>query len=503
MSGHAQSLVPPLSDTTQPGPFDSTKDEKHSSTRAISMVESDETGYDTRFMRRTMLWLDIRILPMLSLVYSFALIDRINLGSAYAAGMDVTLGLREGARFSLVTLLFFIPYTLLQLPGNLVLRRVGVRNWLSFLIFAWGTVQLGMGFVDTWTELLGTRILLGVFEAPFFPAMFWLISAWYKRHEVQKRLAAFYLLSVTASGLSPLLAYGLSFLDGRGKLEGWRWIFASCRHSRLTVVEGLITIFLAVVCFLFVPGFPEEAKFLDEKQRRFVLERINEDRGDALPDEITKEKVFKHLRDWTLWAYGFIFMCAAMPNYAQSIFTPIILRGMGYEAKDALLRTVPPYIASIPTTILVAWLADRHKHRSSYILLTCCICTVGSGITAWHPSHHVRYFGVFLTNIGSAGSVPTFLAYSANNVVGHSKRSVQSALMVGFGSVGGMLAAACFRSQDDPRYVPGLVATMVSQALLVVVVGVLTARHMYWNKRAREGRLCEPLEGQPGFYYTL
>ncbi|TFK29447.1 MFS general substrate transporter [Coprinopsis marcescibilis] len=485
----------PQVDTVQSGPPDFPTDEKRSSTGSIDKVETaSESEFDAGFVKKTMFWLDIRILPMLALIYSFALIDRINLGSAYAAGMDVTLGLREGARFSLVTLLYFVPYIILQLPGNLMLRKIGVRNWLSFLILAWGAVQLGMGFVKTWEELLGTRVLLGVFEAPFFPALLWLISAWYKRHEVQKRMAAFYLLTVTAGGLSPLLAYGLSLLNGKGGLEGWRWIF---------VVEGLITIFLAFICFLFVPGFPEEAKFLDEKQKRFVIGRINEDRGDALPDELTKEKVLKHLRDWTLWAYGFIFMCAAMPNYAQSYFTPLILRGMGYQAKDALLRTVPPYIASIPTTILVAWLADKHKHRSSYILITCVICIIGNGITAWHPNDHVRYFGVFLTNIGNAASIPTILAYSANNVVSHSKRSVQSSLMVAFGSIGGILAATCFRSQDIPRYIPGLIATMVSQALLIMVVAALTARHMYWNKQSREGKLAEPLEGQPGFFYTL
>jgi hypothetical protein len=51
-----------------------------------------------------------------------------------------------------------------QLPGNIVLRKLGVRNWLTFLVFAWGTVQLGMGFVKNWQELLATRILLGAFE---------------------------------------------------------------------------------------------------------------------------------------------------------------------------------------------------------------------------------------------------------------------------------------------------------------------------------------------------
>jgi hypothetical protein len=64
-------------------------------------------------------------------------------------------------------------------------------------------------------------------QAPFFPSLLWIISAWYKRHEVQTRISIFYLLSVTSGGLSPLLAYGLSLLEGKRNLEGWRWIFVS------------------------------------------------------------------------------------------------------------------------------------------------------------------------------------------------------------------------------------------------------------------------------------
>ena len=80
------------------------------------------------------------------------------------------------------------------------------------------------------------------------------------------------------------------------------------------IVEGAITLFLAVVCFLFIPAFPEENTFLTKEQTELVVRRVNEDRGDALPDEITFKKVLTHLSDWTLWAYGLMFTCTLMPN---------------------------------------------------------------------------------------------------------------------------------------------------------------------------------------------
>ncbi|EAU83773.2 hypothetical protein CC1G_07508 [Coprinopsis cinerea okayama7 len=467
---------------------------RKSTSSSIEKVESANDTVDPKFERRTMLRVDLHIVPILTMLYSFSLIDRINLGAAYAAGMDKTLELNVGPRYSIVTCMYFVPYILLQLPGNLVLRKFGVRDWLTFLVLAWGTVQLGMGFIKKWEELLVTRILLGIFEAPFFPAVLWIISAWYKRHELQKRMAVFSLLPLTAGGLSPLLAYGLSLLEGKGNLEGWRWIF---------IVEGIITILLGFVGFIFLPNFPEENKFLTKEQTEFVIKRINEDRGDALPDKITFAKVMKHLQDWTLWAYGFLVLFSTMPSYVQSYFLPIILGGMGYDRKGTLLLSAPPYALAIPVTLLVAYLSDKKKHRAGFIIVLASIAVVGSALTAWHSNDKVRYFGIFLINMGNAGTSPCILTYSSNNVVSHSKRAVQTALNVCVGSIGGIVAATVFRNQDRPRYIPGLIATMLSQALIVLLVCILTARHMYWNKRAREGKLKEPLEGQPGFLYTL
>ena len=51
-----------------------------------------------------------------------------------------------------------------QILGNIILRSLGVRNWLTFCVIGWGAVQLGMAFVPTWGYLVLCRILLGIFE---------------------------------------------------------------------------------------------------------------------------------------------------------------------------------------------------------------------------------------------------------------------------------------------------------------------------------------------------
>ncbi|KAF4621397.1 hypothetical protein D9613_000869 [Agrocybe pediades] len=451
-------------------------------------------AYDKEFERRTMRHVDWRIIPILALVYTFALIARTNLGAAHTAGMGADLHMLKGNRFSIVSCMYFVPYIILQLPGNLVLRYFGVRNWLTFTVVAWGAVQLAMGFVKSWGYLVLCRVLLGVFEASFFPSLLFIISTWYKRHEVHTRLAVFYLISVTTGGFSSILAYVFSLLKGKRGLAGWRWIF---------IIEGAITLFLAIITWLFIPTFPDQNTFLTAKQTELVLRRIDEDRGDAIPDPMTLEKVKKHLSDWTLWAYGIIFMCCAMPSYSQSFFLPIILRGMGWSQTAALLLSAPPYGPSVITTMIIAYFSDKHKHRSGYIVFCVLVCLVGVSLTAFAKQNEVRYFGAFLTNAGNSGAIPTVLAYASNNVVTHSKRSVQTALTVGLGGVGGIIATTVFRAQDAPKYIPGLIATIISQGIVLTLLAILTVHFLWSNKQMREGKRKEPLEGQPGFFYTL
>lgn len=102
---------------------------------------------------------------MLCIVFAMSLLDRTNISSAYIAGLETDLRLDIGARYSLALLVFFIGYAIFELPSNFIIRKVGARLWMSFLIIAWGAVVLGMGFVDSWVTLTVCRALLGVFEA--------------------------------------------------------------------------------------------------------------------------------------------------------------------------------------------------------------------------------------------------------------------------------------------------------------------------------------------------
>ncbi|WEW60787.1 hypothetical protein PRK78_006275 [Emydomyces testavorans] len=396
---------------------------------------------------------DWRLLPILGALYAIALIDRVNISNARIAGMEKELKLDIGNRYSVALLVFFIPYFIFELPSNIILRRVGSANWLAFIAFAWGTFMLGQGFITNYTSLVVFRFFLGLFES---------------------------------GGFSSILAFGLMHMNGIRGYLGWRWIF---------IIEGLITQLVAILSWFLIIDFPHKAQkngFLTEQEAKVMQHRIDRDRQDAMPDPLTLAKVGKHLCDLKLWAF-----------YALSYFSPLIIQGMGYSASVANLLNAPPYVFSVISAFFFAWLGDKWRIRGPIIMLQSILCITGLMLTAHHRNNAIRFLGIFLNGAGCHGNIPALLAYQSNNIRTQSKRAVGSALQIGFGAIGGILASTAFRQADAPRYVPGLWTTTGLQFVGVGLLCVMEFHFWRRNKQVDEKRAAKPIEGLEGFKYTL
>lgn len=134
-----------------------------------SDVEDERiTNFTAAEQKKIIRKVDMRLIPTLGFMYMVSLMDRTNLGVAMVAGMGVDLNL-VGNRYSLIVLLFFITYVICQPPATVVLRKLGPRTFLPLIVVIWGSVMIGFGFVKEWHTLLPLRLILGIFEAGFFP----------------------------------------------------------------------------------------------------------------------------------------------------------------------------------------------------------------------------------------------------------------------------------------------------------------------------------------------
>lgn len=89
--------------------------------------------------------------------------------------------------------------------------------------------------------MAGLRVILGIFEAGFYPGGVYLLSTWYPRFDLQKRNAGFNMFASLAAGIGGILAYGIMQMDGIAGYSGWRWIFIVSSPRTLEPEEPRLT----------------------------------------------------------------------------------------------------------------------------------------------------------------------------------------------------------------------------------------------------------------------
>ncbi|KAL8778794.1 MAG: hypothetical protein Q9194_001792 [Teloschistes cf. exilis] len=272
------------------------KDDNELESESTSDVATDEDQvYSYREQKAIIHRVDRRLVVMCGLLYCFSLIDRGNLGNASIAGID---GSRDT---STIVLVFFATYVSFQPLAAVLIRKIGPRVFLSTISLLWGITVMGFGFVNKYKDMVGLRVVLGIFESGIYPGIAFLLSTWYTRYDVGKRFSVFYIIGCIANAFGGILAYGFMQMDGLGDKAGWRWIF---------IMEGLITVVVAVIAFMAMVDFPDQAdrswRFLSTDERDFIIRRINRDRGDATPEPFSLSLFLKPALDFKLWVFALI-----------------------------------------------------------------------------------------------------------------------------------------------------------------------------------------------------
>ncbi|CAK5273741.1 unnamed protein product [Mycena citricolor] len=170
---------------------------------------SDQQSTDSRLDPRIRRKIDLRVIPLITLLYLCCFLDRSNLGTASFAespriahlplrsfrkcpGLDIAFvppclgcldlmrvqiaGMAEdldltGMRYQMAAAAFFVTYALLEAPCNVVAKCVRPSIWIPGLTLAWGIIMVSMAFVKTWRGLIIARVFLGVAESGLAPAL--------------------------------------------------------------------------------------------------------------------------------------------------------------------------------------------------------------------------------------------------------------------------------------------------------------------------------------------
>lgn len=108
-------------------------DEKQPQARTIANIRvlglSNEDAdfyesYDPEARKALVRKIDVRLVPMLAALYLVSQLDRANIGNAKIEGLDKDLGM-TGVQYNIALSMFFVPYVLLEVPSNIMLKKLG------------------------------------------------------------------------------------------------------------------------------------------------------------------------------------------------------------------------------------------------------------------------------------------------------------------------------------------------------------------------------------------
>lgn len=169
--------------------------------------------------------------------------------------------------------------------------------------------------------------------------------------------------------LTPRQAAGiLGNLDGSMGIAGWRWLF---------IIEGVITIGVAISAGFILPDYPATTKWLNEEERNFASWRLMVDINES--DDTQSRSIWEGVKlcvtDYRLYLFVLTQHLSILSQTFQYFF-PSIVQTLGYGKIETLLLTVPGMLKSHHCTVLPATILTSqpslvrnlpHLHRRNLV----------------------------------------------------------------------------------------------------------------------------------------
>jgi len=287
--------------------------------------------------------------------------DRVNLsvshGALYTAfGIsDIAFGYLSGA--------YNWTYALCQLPIGVLLDRFGVKRIGRVSILLWSAASFGAALAPNLGGLFGARLLLGVGEAPTFPANAKAIGAWFPVAERSFATSLFDAAAKFASAIGvPLL--GLLLIQ-----VGWRWSFA---------MTGVVSV-LYFACFRAIYREPGEDEHLTDEERAYIqsdsLEVAGPTAKTSLVYLLRQRKVLGLAIGMGAYNYVFYLLLTWLPTYLST--------SLGIDLMHSFLYTGVPWLVATATDLLSGWGSDALIQRgwdASRVRKTVLVCGMMFGL---------------------------------------------------------------------------------------------------------------------------
>lgn len=244
--------------------------------------------------------------------------------------------------FGYLTSAYSWTYAALQLPSGYLLDRFGVRLVGRTSTFLWSVASFAAAASTSLSGFFGARFLLGIGEAPTFPANSKAVGYWFPSNERSLATAFFDSAAKFSS------AIGVPILGILVIRFGWRWSFA---------VTGVVSL-LYFLLFYWLYKNPSEDQSLSPEEREFIRkngaqpeDRVLAAKGAPFGYLLRRRKVWGLVLGYASYNYTFYLLLFWLPSYLSSELHIDLLH-------SALYTSFPWLVATLADLLIGGWLVD-------------------------------------------------------------------------------------------------------------------------------------------------
>ena len=326
--------------------------------------------------------------------------DRINISVA-APQLQKEFGLTPvemGFLFSA----FFWSYSLLQVPGGMVLDRFGVTRVGRWGAFLWSVASAITAISSGFGAIFGSRILLGIAEAPAFPASQKATGYWFPRQERSRSTAIFDSAAKFSNVIGvPLVAIVIVTF-------GWRWGFA------ITAALSLAYF----VAYWAIYRDPSQDKKLTQAEHDYIVAGGASPEGVAQSGQsamlgylLTTRKVWGLTVGFSAYGYSFYLFLTWLPGYLVQTLHMDILKSAGYA-------TIPWIFATLSDLLIGGFLVDyliKRGNDKSVVRKSILVAGMLLGLAVFgavfttNPTWAIIWITLALTGLSAAAPIGSSL----------------------------------------------------------------------------------------------
>jgi MFS family permease len=297
---------------------------------------------------------------------------------------------------------FFWSYSLLQVPGGIVLDRFGVTRVGRWGAFLWALASAITAVSSGFGGIFAARVLLGVAEAPAFPANQKATGYWFPRNERARSTAIFDSAAKFSNVIGvPLVAFAIVSL-------GWRWGFG--------ITAALSLAYFAAYWAIYRD--PSQDTRLSAAERDYIVA------GGATPEGLAaggnsamlgyllrNRKVWGLTIGFAAYGYSFYLFLTWLPGYLVQTLHMSILKSAGYA-------TIPWIFASLSDLLIGGFLIDyligrgydETKVRKTVLVVGMLLgLTVFGAVTTTDPLWAISWISIALSGLSAAAPVGSSL----------------------------------------------------------------------------------------------